>query len=555
MLRELKIENLAIIDKLDLEFDEGFIVLTGETGAGKSIILNGINLLIGEKGNVDMIRDGADSLVAQGVFEITDEQSNELKNLGIDIEGNEVIVRRTLEKNGKGKASINNLRVPMGSLKDIMSALVDIVGQHSHQMLLMKTSHIRLLDKFLGEKGKKIKLNLEKEYYNYKKICNEIEEIENSRKEIAHKKEFYEYQIEEINAIDPKLNEDTELEEDYKKLFNAGKIKEKLQNSEILLKDGEINALNFIYNSKKSIEPLCKYGDEFSEVLEKLEKVYYELEDAVESIKAINEEIESDDLKLEKVISRLDKINKLKMKYGSSIEEIIVHRNNIENQLKILDENSFELKTLIKEKESSYNIYIKLCKEIRELRKIKAIEIEKKIKEELAFLNMKEANLLIKFEELKNISASGMDSVEFFIATNLGQEPKPLIKIASGGEISRIMLALKVIFSKVDNLAMILFDEIDSGVGGETVKKIGKKLSEIGEKAQVIAITHSASIAAKADQQFYIEKKNFEGKTISSVKVLDSEERIEEIARMLAGENASQSVINHAKELLNVCRE
>lgn len=551
MLKELKIENLAIIDKLDLEFKEGFISLTGETGAGKSIILSGINLLIGDKGSVEMIRDGAETLLAQGVFEITDSQVEELKNLGIDIDDNEVIVRRSLERNGKGKASINNLRVPMSSLKDIMSELVDIVGQHSHQMLLQKSNHIRLLDKFLREDGVQLKKEIENNYIKYHKISEEIKNIESNKKEVEGKKELYEFQLSEIAEIAPKIDEDTTLEEEYKKLFNSGKIKEKLENASVLLKNGEINALNFINNSRKGIELLGKYGDEFQELSERLEKVYYELEDIVDVISDIDDGIDSDNNKLETVILRLDKINKLKLKYGSSITEILEYRDKINLKLKELDESGFEIEALVKEKDKIYKEYMGKAIKLTEVRKKIAIDIEKKLQEELFLLNMKEAKLVVKFEELKHMSATGMDSVEFYISTNLGQEPKQLAKIASGGEISRIMLGLKVIFSKVDNLAMILFDEIDSGVGGETVKKIGDKLSEIGENSQVICITHSPAIAAKSEQQFFIEKHVVNGRTVSSVVELNKEERVNEIARMLAGENASQSVLEHAKELLN----
>ncbi|MGL6119065.1 MAG: DNA repair protein RecN [Fusobacteriaceae bacterium] len=552
MLRELKIENLAIIDRLDLEFEDGFVSLTGETGAGKSIIMNGVNLLIGEKASIDMIRDGEETLLAQGVFQINKDQVEELKNLGLDIDDNEVIVRRYLDRNGRGKAFVNNIRVPISSLKEIMCTLVDIVGQHSHQMLLSKSNHIKLLDKFIGDEGRKTKLRIEELYEGFRNINEEIDSVEKNRKELLNKKEFYEFQLEEINSINPKIDEDFILEDEYKKLFNAGKIKEKLQNTQLLLRDGEINALNFIHNSKKSLEVLSKYGEEFKELQERLEKIYYELEDAVDAVATIDEDIECNDIKLEKTITRLDHINKLKMKYGSNINEILDFRDELDEKLKSLEMNNFELSSLIKKKEKIEDDYSCWALKLRELRKKKAFEIERDLKSQLIFLNMENTEFKAVFEELKTISSSGMDSVEFFISTNLGQSIKPLWKIASGGEVSRIMLALKVIFSKVDNIAMLLFDEIDSGVGGETVKKIASKLNQIGKNSQLICITHSAAIAAKSNQQFYIEKKVVDGKTYSSVKELKGEERVMEIARMLAGENPSASVIKHAKELLDV---
>lgn len=553
MLKELKIENLAIIEKLDLEFKEGFIVLTGETGAGKSIIMNAINLLIGEKGDNSMIRDGEETLLAQGVFEVNKEQSEELANLGIEnIEDNEVIIRRYLERSGKGKAFVNNVRVPLSSLKGIMSTLVDIVGQHSHQMLLSKSNHIKLLDKFLGVKGKKIKTTITNLYTQYTKINFEILELREEKKEFEEKKDFYEFQLSEINYLELREEEEVLLELEYKKLFNASKIKEKLQNGIFLLREGEGNVLANLNTTKKSLGVLVKYGDEFNEILERIEKVYYELEDTVDTIITINRDIEVNDKKLEKIIMRLDSINKLKLKYGSTIKEILEYRDGIESKLKNLEEVGEELSTLLEKKEKKELEYFENADLLTQIRKEKSLEIEKNLKIQMEFLSMKNTDFKIVFEKSETISPYGVDSVEFFISTNLGQSMKPLSKIASGGEVSRIMLALKVIFSKVDNISMLLFDEIDSGVGGETVKKIGEKLREIGNKSQVICITHSPPIAARANQQFYIEKQIKNGETFSSVKSLTAEERVSEIGRMLAGENPSESVLLHARELLNV---
>ena len=552
MLRELKIENLAIIDELDLEFGNGLIVLTGETGAGKSIILSGINLLIGEKASVDMIRSGEDHLLAQGVFEINDEQAEELSaRFGIETEDNEVIVRRYLDTNGKGKAFVNNIRVSLSSLKDVMGTLVDIVGQHSHQMLLNKNNHIRLLDKFLGEEGKALRENIGRKYNEHRDIVLQIDNIEKTRQEAIEKREFYEFQLAEIDRVNPQPEEDIRLEEEYKKLFNAGKIKDKILDSNLQLRDGEFNALHFIYNSRKNIESLCRYGDEFQEILEKLEKVYYELEDCVDILDTIDQDIDIDETRLQKVVDRLDAINKMKSKYGATIEEIIEFRNGIAEKVELLDENNFEIKRLLKLKEEIEKSYWKYAKELRELRLKKSIEIEKELENELKFLKMGDAKFHIVVDKMDSMGINGSDNVEFLISTNVGQDMKPLWKIASGGEVSRIMLALKVIFSRVDNIPILIFDEIDTGVGGETVRKIANKMREIGEHAQVVSITHSPAIAARAHQQFYIKKETVNNNTSTTVKKLDTKGRIEEIARMLAGENVTEAVRKHAEELLN----
>ena len=552
MLRELKIENLAIIDELDLEFGDGLIVLTGETGAGKSIILSGINLLIGEKASVDMIRDGEDHLLAQGVFEINEEQAEELSaRFGIDVEDNEVIVRRYFDRNSRGKVYVNGVRVSLTNLKEIMGTLVDIVGQHSHQMLLNKNNHVRLLDKFLGEEGKELRGNINRVYLKYKEVSNKIDEIEKNRQEAIEKREFYEFQLNEINRVAPEVDEDNRLEEEYKKLFNAGKIKDKILDSNIQLRDGEVNALHFINNSRRNIESLCKYGEEFEEILEKLEKVYYELEDCIDMLDTADRDIDIDENRLQKVIERLDLINKMKSKYGATIEEIIEFRDSIAEKINLLEENSFEVKKLLKEKKEAEEEYWKLALELRELRLKKALEIEKLLEQELQFLKMGDARFHIVVDKNEYMGNNGSDSIEFLISTNIGQGMKPLWKIASGGEVSRIMLALKVIFSRVDNIPILIFDEIDTGVGGETVRKIADKLREIGDYAQVVSITHSPAIAARAHEQFYIKKETVNNKTSTTVKKLDAKGRVVEIARMLAGENVTEAVLQHAEELLN----
>ena len=550
MLRELLIENLAIIEKLNLEFGDGLITLTGETGAGKSIILSGINLLLGEKATVDMLRSGENMLVAQGVFEINEEQKKELEKLDIDSEDDEVIIRRTLDAKGKEKSFVNGARVPRSKLKEVMKTLVDIVGQHSHQMLLNKENHIKLLDKFIEDEAKNARIKIEESLEKFNDVDVKIREIEKEKKETADKKEFYEFQLDEIEKANLKKDEDIELEAEYKKLFNAGKIKEKLSMSGFFLKNDETNALSVIYSCKKNIESIVDCGKEFEDIYEQLERIYYDLEDCASTIEQIESDIEIDENRLDAVVERLNIIEKLKNKYGSSIEEVLEYAKNISQKLRTLEDNNFEVETLLKEKEKYRAEYWKYAEELRNIRKKFIKKIEENLGKELEFLNMKDAKLDIKLEEKDIMTKNGSDGVEFFIATNIGQPPKPLQKIASGGEVSRIMLALKVIFSHVDNIPILIFDEIDTGVGGETVRKIADKLKEIGKNAQVICITHSPAIASKANEQYYIKKTSKNGETFTSVKKLSYEERISEIARMLAGDNVTDAVIEHAKELL-----
>ncbi|WP_338956615.1 DNA repair protein RecN [Fusobacterium nucleatum] len=550
MLRELKIENLAIIDELDIEFEKGFIVLTGETGAGKSIILSGINLLIGEKASVDMIRDGEENLVAQGVFDVDEEQKKKLEAIGIDIDGDEIIIRRSYSRSGKARAFVNNVRITLADLKEIASTLVDIVGQHSHQMLLNKNNHIKLLDSFLNKDEKDIKENLTSLLYQYREIDSKIEDIKRERKETLEKKEFYEYQLEEIEKLKLKDGEDEILEAEYKRVFNAEKIREKVYESLEYLKDDD-SALSLITNSIRNIEYLGKYDERYTELAKRMENAYYELEDCANEIEDISKGIDVTESDLDKIAGRMNTLKRIKEKYKRTLPELIAYREDLKEKLSDIDSGDFKTRELKQELNKVKAEYDKLAEKLTNLRKEIAVKIENELLNELKFLNMEDAKLKVQINKLERMTNEGYDDVEFFISTNIGQDLKPLNKIASGGEVSRVMLALKVIFSKVDNIPILIFDEIDTGIGGETVRKIALKLKEIGDNTQIISITHSAVIASKASQQFYIEKYVENFKTISRVKKLSAEERIKEIGRMLVGEKINNEVLEIANKMLN----
>ena len=550
MLRELKIENLAIIDELDIEFEKGFIVLTGETGAGKSIILSGINLLIGEKASVDMIRDGEENLVAQGVFDIDEEQKKKLKAMGIDIDGDEIIIRRSYSRSGKARAFVNNVRITLADLKEIASTLVDIVGQHSHQMLLNKNNHIKLLDSFLSKDERDLKENLTSLLSKYREVNTKIEDIEREKRETIEKKEFYEYQLEEIEKLKLKDGEDEILEAEYKRVFNAEKIREKVYESLEYLKDDD-SALSLITNSIRNIEYLGKYDERYTELAKRMENAYYELEDCANEIEDISKGIDVTESDLDKIAGRMNTLKRIKEKYKRTLPELIAYREDLKEKLSDIDSGDFKTRELKQELNKVKSEYDKLAEKLTNLRKEIAVKIENELLNELKFLNMEDAKLKVQINKLERMTNEGYDDVEFFISTNVGQDLKPLNKIASGGEVSRVMLALKVIFSKVDNIPILIFDEIDTGIGGETVRKIALKLKEIGDNTQIISITHSAVIASKASQQFYIEKYVENFKTISRVKKLSAEERIKEIGRMLVGEKINNEVLEIANKMLN----
>ena len=552
MLRELRLNNLAIIRNLDLEFNEGLISLTGETGAGKSIILDGISLLIGERSNLEMIRTGEESLFAEGVFDLSEVQKEKLNKLGFEIEDDELIISRYFYRNSKSKITVNGMRMTVSKLKELMRNVLDLVGQHEHQYLLNKNYHLGLLDRFLDKNGQELAKEIRNNVSSLKMINKKIEEIETEKFRIMEKKDILEFQSNEIASLGLKENEDNELEEEYKILFNAGKISEKLENSIQRLKEGEYSVINSLGKIKKNLEQLSDISETYSELKEKIENIIYEVDDIGYSLEDMVENVESDDVRLEKVISRIDEINKLKLKYGSTIEEILAFREENEKKLSLIKFENNELANLKKEKEEKAKIYFENSRKLREIRKKVAENLEKTINVQLKDLNMANSKFKVAFSEKTVISSKGMDDVEFMMVTNLGENYKPLAKIASGGEISRIMLALKTVFSSVDNISVLIFDEIDTGISGETVRKVAEKLKELSGTVQVICVTHSPQIAGKSNQQFFIKKEIENNVTETKVRELNTDERIREIARIISGDNITETSIEHAKEIMKL---
>ena len=552
MLRELRLNNLAIIKNLDLEFNGGLISLTGETGAGKSIILDGISLLIGERSNLEMIRTGEDSLFAEGVFDLSEVQKEKLNKLGFEIEDDELIISRHFYRNSKSKITVNGMRMTVSKLKELMGNILDLVGQHEHQYLLNKNYHLGLLDRFLNKNGQELVKEIRNNVLDLKKINKKIEEIENEKFQIMEKKDILEFQFNEITSLGLKENEDNELEEEYRILFNAGKIGEKLDDSIQRLKEGEYSVVNSLGKIKKNLEQLSDISETYSEIKEKIGNIIYEIDDIGYLLEDMAENVESDDIRLEKVVSRIDEINKLKLKYGSTIKEILAFRDENEKKLSLIKFENNELEDLKKEKEEKTKLYFENSHKLREIRKKVAEKLEKTINVQLKDLNMVNSQFKVAFSEKTVISSKGMDDVEFMMVTNLGENYKPLAKIASGGEISRIMLALKTVFSAVDNISVLIFDGIDTGISGETVRKVAEKLKELSGTVQVICVTHSPQIAGKSNQQFFIKKEIENNVTETKVRELNTDERIREIARIISGDNITETSIEHAKEIMKL---
>ena len=552
MLRELRLNNLAIIKNLDLEFNEKFIALTGETGAGKSIILNGISLLIGERSHIDMIRNGEENLFAEGIFELNENQKKRLNELGFEIEDDELIITRFFDRSSKSKIMVNGKRQTLSRLKELMVNIIDLVGQHEHQFLLNNEYHLHLLDRFLNDEGKELSRKIRENVSEIKKLNLKIKNIEDEKSKIAEKKDVLEFQFNEINELDLKENEDNELEEEYRILFNAGKISEKLEETSQLLKEGEFSILTALGRAKRNLEQLSDLSESYSELSEKIESVLYEIEEISYSVDNSIGDVEINDTKLEKIVERIDKINKLKRKYGSTITEILEFKNKIEKDLSLVNFENEELENLKIQKKELVNQYFQDSERLSEIR-MKIVEnLQNTVDIQLSDLNMENAKFKVEIIKKEEITAHGTDNAEFLITTNVGETFKPLAKIASGGEISRIMLALKSVFSEVDNISVLIFDEIDTGISGETVRRVAEKLRELSRNTQIICVTHSPQIAGKAQQQFFIKKEIENNFTETKVRELNTEERIREIARIISGDNITEASVSHAKEIMGL---
>lgn len=533
MLKGLRIENLAIIDELDINLNKGLTVLTGETGAGKSIILDAISMIIGEKSHKEMIGKNSDNVYIEAEFLLNKNQVLKLDEIGYELD-EELIISRDFDYDSN-KVRVNGRRFNLSGLKDISSNILDIVGQHEHQYLLNSNNHIDLLDKFLDTSSFELKKELKKIIQEINVVNKEIEDIEKDKIDVLSKKELYNLIIKEIDNLKLKEDEEIELEQEYKLLFNSGIISEKLKYIVSTLSSYELKGV------RRELEKISEYGEEFNELYSRFDNIYEEYIDILSELEHKFNNIQNDDTKLDKVSLKLEKIRKIKVKYGKSIPELLIYSKELKDKLKLIDFSSEILNEKIKHRDKLLYTYKEYSLKLSNMRKDKANYLKKLVSDELIELNMKNVIFDIEFKENEKLNLNGKDIVRFLISTNKGESLKDLSKIASGGEISRIMLALKIVFSKVDNISCLIFDEIDTGISGETVIKIAEKLKQLSKNVQIICVTHSPQIAAKADNHYYIYKEVKNDKTNTKIKYLNSDERVNEIARILSGDNITEA--------------
>jgi len=555
MLVQLSVENIAIIEKLAIEFEDGLNILTGETGAGKSILIDAINALLGGRISRDIIRLGEDKAKVEAVFEIPDKLINVLDDMGIEpSEDGTLIISRQFSVSGKNICRVNGSLVTVQQLKEIGEYLIDIHGQHDNQSLLRSQAQVTYLDMFSG----KLLLN-EKEMYQkilkrYNEVSRKISELREMEKERARLEDLYRYQAKEISTAHLKKGEDTELERLSSIMSNAEGIMQAFSSAYLNLTGDENiipGALDLVQQAQAAIESIAGIDAEFGKISSGLLEVADRLAELAREIRLKKESINYDPQQQQEIEERLALIGTLKKKYGNTIEEIIEYGNYVQRKLEEVSDTENLLDKLTSEKASLENeLYNKACR-IHEMRVKAAEELKEKVTKELMDLEMQKAEFKvdIQFDQNRNYNENGLDTIEFLISPNPGEGFKPLSRIASGGEMSRIMLAIKTILADVDEIGVLIFDEIDTGVSGKAALKVGEKLLQISGKHQVICVTHHAQIASLANVHCLISKRTEKDRTIAELKRLDGSEREKEIARLLSGDD-SKSTTELAKEMI-----
>lgn len=536
MVTTLHIKNVGIIDDLSIDLNNGFNVLTGETGAGKTLIIGSLAILAGGRFSKEMIRNGEEFSYVEANFYCPNNE--------VAVDGN-IIVSREIHLNGRNSCKINGRLITVNELKEFMSKIIDIHGQHDSQLILNPMQHIIYLDKFIGKELNESVCEYIKKLEEYNKLKQELKNTYGEDQEKERRLDLLRYQYNEIEQAKLKQNEEEELQNKHKMMQNAEKLKDNLFEIDTNLNE---NAIIAISNSIRSLEKIQDCGKEYSEKLSILKNSYYDIQELARDLSYMREEVDFDENERNQIENRLDLIFSLKRKYGNTITEILEFRNKIENEInKIenLDEYHNKIKIQIKNLEQEL---FKIANQMSNVRTKYAETLSKKINQELKDLEMPNAKFEIKINKTERFCENGIDEVEFMICTNVGEGLKPLTKIASGGEMARIMLAIKNVLADVDEVSTLVFDEIDTGISGKASKAVAEKMKSIAELHQVVCITHLPSIAARGDYNYYISKQTKENKTYTSIKLLNEDETIEEIARISSGE-VTEIAKAHAKEL------
>lgn len=550
MLLEISIKNFAIIEEISLNFENGMTVLTGETGAGKSIIIDAMNMLLGARASTEVIRHGADKAEIEGFFSVdaNPHLAAVLAESGISME-EELILRRDIFANGRSVSRINGQMVTVSTLKKLGQFLVDIHGQHDQEELMRPQLHQHILDSFGDEAFDQLKQSYQQIFDRYKALRRQALEKQKNEKEHQARLDLLAFQIGEIDAADLVRGEDDLLNQERQRLLNHKKIADTLTSAYLSLDNEDFSSLSQVGSSMNELLSIEDLAPEYQLISAGVSEAYYILEEVTKQLSDTIDQLDFDAGRLQDIELRLDSINSLTRKYGGGVNDVLDYYANITKEYQLLsggDRSSDELERELKALEKQL---VLTASQLSDQRHALALELEADIKAELRELYMEKADFKVHFTRSK-FNREGNESLEFYISTNPGEGFKPLVKVASGGELSRLMLAIKAAISKKEDKTSIVFDEVDTGVSGRVAQAIAKKIYKIGRYGQVLAISHLPQVIAIADNQYFISKESKEESTVSKAKLLTQEERIEEIAKMIAGADVTETARNQARELL-----
>lgn len=552
MLQTLSIKQFAIIDELEIHFSDGLTVLSGETGSGKSIIIDAIGQLIGMRASSDFVRHGEKKAIIEGIFDIDNskEAISVLNELYIDIDEDFLLVKREIFSSGKSICRINNQIVTLQDLRKVMQELLDIHGQHETQTLLKQKYHLKLLDDYAENQYSSVKEQYETTFNEYKEKKKELEELQSADQALLQRLDLMKFQFEELQEASLKEGEITQLESDIKRIQNSEKLSLALNNAHVTLTDEHAitDRLYELSNHLQTIDDIIP--GRFKKLKADIDQFYYTLEDAKHELYDEMSNTEFDEQLLNELESRMNLLNNLKRKYGKTIDELITYQSKLESEISKIENYEESTSQLKEEIDLLYEKVIKYGQSLSKERRIVARTLRDHIVAEIQNLQMKDANLEISFQPLETPTIEGIEFVEFLISPNKGEPLKSLNKIASGGELSRIMLALKSIFVESRGQTAILFDEVDSGVSGQAAQKMAEKMRDIAKYIQVICISHLPQVASMSDHHLLISKMTKNDRTTTQVKELKKEDKIDEIARMISGASVTELTRENAREMI-----
>ncbi|MCH7949742.1 MAG: DNA repair protein RecN [Candidatus Dadabacteria bacterium] len=549
MILGLTLKNFTIIEDLSVGLSSGLNIITGETGAGKSVIVDAINIILGDKASPDNIKSGKEEAHIEALFDISSDEviQERLKSSGFDISSGELLIKRVIYRNARSRVFINGSLSTLTLLSTITQGLVDIFNQHEHQSLLKEENHLKILDNF-GETANEVS-TLREQYQNYLEAKKELDDLIQSQKDRFEKEDYLKYQLSEIDGAELQLGEDEKLEAEKLKLINTERLNSTTQGAYDILYESESSILGSLQRLSDDLLNSGKIDATLGEIGQSIEKGRLQIQDAAFSLRDYNSELTHDSGRLDIVEDRIHLIGDLKRKYGESVSQIILKRDEIEKELNNIEHFDERVKSLSSESQMLMDELLNLAGKISKKRKQSSKKLTSVLEKGLNEVGIKGGQFHIEFTD-KEISSNGVDDISFLFSANPDEKPKPLIKVASGGELSRIMLVLKEVIARVEGGSVIIFDEADSGIGGAVAEAVGQKIRKLSQSYQVICITHLPQVAKFADSHLAVSKTHNDNKTQVTIKSLEGDERVVELARMIGGFNITQKTIDAAYEML-----